>query len=143
MDRGRLGMRWWAASHLPPSGGGSYRKIFIVLEPAGARNTDIFIYIIICMYIYVSIKLGSGQVGSRSARFKSSRVKSDRFKSGQVGPGRKQGDDNGDDADGDDDDGDDDGDYDVALPPSFFFAIAGTTPFVRWARHRGFLPLQL
>ena len=67
-----------------------------------------FIYITIYKYIYVSIKVGSVQVGSV------------RFKPGQIGSDRKHGDDDGDGDDGDDDDGDDDGD-DVALPPPFFF----------------------
>ena len=127
MDRGRLGMRWWAASHLPPSGGGSYRKMFIVLEPVGARSTDIFIYIIICMYVCMY-----------QGRSEQGRVKSFRFKvrSHRIAPrsGCKHDDGNDDDSDDDSDDddydgGDDDGDVDDVPPTTLLFCLYDRTEF--------------
>ena len=60
-----VGMLWWAASHLPPSGGGSYRKICIVLEPVGSRSNGIFIYIIIFICMYVCMYQGRFKVGNK------------------------------------------------------------------------------
>ena len=55
------------------------------LEPVGARINDIFIYIIICICMYVCIY--QGRIKSGRNRVASSRIGSDRIKSGRFTQG--------------------------------------------------------
>ena len=74
MDRGREGDGVVGLLRPPPAGGASFS------DPVGARNNDIFIYIItICMYVFMYV--------TRSDRNKS---ESDRNKSGRIGTSRNR-----------------------------------------------------
>ena len=81
---------WGCFAH-PHAGGGSFA------DPVGARKNDIFIYIIVCMYVFMYVtrsdrnksgRVGTSRVGSEqvgSVRNKSGRFGTSRFGSEQVG----------------------------------------------------------